>query len=121
MKQLICHLKTLTCHHCDERDGDELFIKFNGKRIWPEKEKYIKGADNCVIPINIFLPVEGSAKIILQLWDYDLICNDLLGEFNFLADENGQFVCDLNNRGTGVHKFSLEFAVNVVRKQSANR
>lgn len=108
MKKLICHLKNLVCHHCDERDGDELFITFNGKKIWPEKEKYVSGSDNCVIPINIKLPIEDS-KVILQLWDYDLLFDDLLGEFRFVADGAGQFRSDLQLLAAGEHKFSIEF------------
>ena len=121
MKQLICHLKNLVCHHCDERDGDELFIKFHGRKIWPESKKYVKGIDHCVIPINIKLPIADSKKIILQLWDYDFLTNDLLGEFSFPTDDNGHFSSDLKSSGSGVHKFTLEFEIFPVLKQATSQ
>lgn len=117
MRQIICLLKSLHCHHCDERDGDELFIKYNGRKIWPEDKKFVTGNDNCVIPINLKLLVDASAKVILQLWDYDLFNNDLLGEFYFIPDEEGQFKCDLKTGGSVQHKFTLEFTVSPYLKK----
>jgi hypothetical protein len=121
MKQIICQLQNLICHHCDERDGDELFLKFNGSKIWPENKKFVSATDNCIIPINLKLPVKPLEKVTLQLWDYDLLSNDLLGEFNFVPDGEGQFTCDLKNPGSSEHKFTLQFSVYTIRKQSSLR
>jgi hypothetical protein len=111
MKQIVCHLQSLHCHHCQEREGDELFMKFNGKKIWPSDEKYVKGNDNCIIPINFKMVVEALKPVTLELWDYDFLINDLLGRFIFMADEEGQFRSDLRSVPPGDHKFTLEFSV----------
>ena len=119
MKQIICYLKTLYCYHSDESDGDELFIKLGGKKIWPADKRYVQGSRNSVIPINLALtdiPSTGG-QVILQLWDCDLITNDFLGEFIFAVSGDGQFRSDLRNAKTNkFYKYTLEFDVHTLRK-----
>ena len=38
---LTCHLLKLNCYFTDETKQDEIFIKFNGKKIWPTDKKYV--------------------------------------------------------------------------------
>jgi hypothetical protein len=105
-----CTLLALHCYLSDESDKDEVFIKSNGKKIWPEDSKYIK-ADQEKIQIGTSLEFNDGEEVILELWDYDFLSpNDRLGEFKFkLLEKGGPYRTDLSREKDSNARYSLEW------------
>lgn len=85
-------IKSVQCTTPDEIDKDELFLKMNGKKIWPEGERYHRVDTGDKEEINLDFEVkEGWNEI--EVWDYDFVSrNDLLGVFKFNVNESpGQY------------------------------
>ncbi len=84
-------LKSLHCTLNDEVDKDEVYLKLNGKKIWPSGfYKQIGTGER----IDINYSFESDEDVIeIELWDFDLLSrNDLLGKFIFKpAGEKGNF------------------------------
>lgn len=105
------HLLKLNCYQSDETKADEVFIKWNGRKIWPAERKYLEMSDE-VVKIGLTLEIDLGSQVLLELWDYDLIsANDKLGEFKMMVDQKGgSFTTDLVS-GSGRAKYSLEWEV----------
>lgn len=76
-------LLTVQCMVPDEIDKDEMYLKYNGLKIWPKGDLYwrIDSGEKAEINVELDLP-EGWVKI--ALWDFDFISpNDHLGDFDF--------------------------------------
>ena len=104
-------LLKLKCYRQGESDADEVFIKYDGGRIWPAKSKYHKVSEG---EVEVNLDIAGlkrNSNVQLELWDYDFLSpNDQLGTFNMLIDERGgPFTTDLSS--TGGTRYSLEWEV----------
>ncbi|MEP1095289.1 MAG: hypothetical protein ABJG78_09275 [Cyclobacteriaceae bacterium] len=80
-------ITSVQCTTPDEIDKDEMYLKFDGHKIWPEGEKYHRVDTGDVEEIHKELEVaEGWNEI--ELWDYDFVSlNDLLGVFKFKVDD----------------------------------
>ena len=81
-------LKSIICILNDEIDKDEVYLKLDGKKIWPEGAAYkaIDNGEKTSVEIQFEYP-EGEMKI--ELWDFDYMSrNDLLGTFTMKIDEN---------------------------------
>ena len=106
-----CNILSLICRIPDESDLDEIYLKLNGKKIWPESKKY-KSIKMGKTDLNFILKdVNHSDKIEIELWDYDFISvNDFLGTFTFYLDESGgPFTTDLSKKSSQVASYSLEW------------
>ncbi len=105
-----CTLLKLHCYLSDEGDKDEVFLKLEGKKIWPEKAKYLK-ADKDEVEINVNFEAADGDAVVLELWDYDLLSpNDKLGEFRFqLLSKGGPYRTDLKKEKESSAKYSLEW------------
>lgn len=102
----------LKCFVADEYDGDELFLKYRGKRIWPVDRKFERGSTEKPMPLNIEVGDVGKDEwVVIQLWDSDFLSSDLLGEFVFMADQpGGPYRTDLKNC-KGRARYTLEFQI----------
>ena len=92
-----CHLLKLYCYSTDETKDDEVFLKFNGKRIWPQDKKYKVlevGEEKVDVEIEGITPHEPFS---IEVWDYDLLSpNDLLGKCTMIIDgKGGPFETDM--------------------------
>ncbi|MEP4533208.1 MAG: hypothetical protein ABJ004_08980 [Cyclobacteriaceae bacterium] len=79
-------LISVECTTPDEVDKDEMYLKKDGEKIWPEGEKYHRLDTGDKVEINLELDVpEGWNEV--ELWDFDFVSrNDLLGVFKFKVD-----------------------------------
>lgn len=89
-------LKSITCHKPSETDKDEIFLKFQGEKLWPKKGKFERIDENQTIDLNLNL----NAKTIwveLELWEYDYMSrNDFLGDFTFKSSNYaGEYTAEL--------------------------
>lgn len=103
----------LFCYRQDEGDGDEIFLKKDGKKFWPGDSKYIKVKEG---EYKVAENIEGIAKgtqMTIELWDWDLLTpNDKLGEFTMLVNERGgPFRTDMKSIDSQEAKYSLEWEV----------
>ena len=85
-------IKSVQCTTPDEIDKDELYLKMNGEKIWPEGERYHRVDTGDKVDVNLDFDVaEGWNEI--EVWDYDFVSkNDLLGVFKFnVLDSSGSY------------------------------
>jgi hypothetical protein len=109
---LILHIVKLTCYISDESDGDEIFLKMNGKKIWPEKENF-KPMKGGTLPVGIEIKnIPEKSVVNIELWDYDFLSsNDLLGNFKLIMDKRGgPYNTDLTlNKKSDKARYNLEW------------
>ena len=107
----VCKILSLICRIPDEANLDEIYLKLNGKKIWPESKKY-KSVKMGKTDLNFILKdVNHGDKIEIELWDYDFLSpNDFLGTFTFyLDDPGGPFTTELSKKDSQVASYSLEW------------
>ena len=103
----------LYCYRQEENDGDEVYINYNDKRLWPQEGKYCRmNKDEEIINVEI-KNIKSGEVISIELWDYDFVSsNDKLGLFTMLVDEKGgPFTTDMLAHSSRGAKYSLEWEV----------
>lgn len=80
-------LNSVHCTLPDEIDKDEMYLRHDGKKIWPKGSIYYRVDTGDVAPVELTMDVkEGWTEI--ELWDFDYLSrNDFLGTFRFKVDE----------------------------------
>jgi hypothetical protein len=77
--------------HCtlpDEIDKDEMYLKHEGKKIWPKGSIYYRVDTGDVADVNLEIEVK-EGWIEIELWDFDYLSrNDFLGTFRFKVDDS---------------------------------
>lgn len=90
MGTLSIRIKNIHCYFYEEDDGDEVFLKINGRKVWPIDANWHRmKAESLPIDhvIDGFTPGE---KIDLEVWDYDYLSpNDYMGKMSMLIDKPG--------------------------------
>ena len=92
------HLIAMHCMLNEESDKDEVFLKHNKKRIWPQKGKYHAMGSNERTPVDVNFEHDPSNDLKIELWDWDLLTpNDLIGTFimQVHADDYGKYTTTL--------------------------
>lgn len=91
-------LHAIICNVPDESDKDEIFLKINGQKIWPNKSKFMKIGVDEALDIKIEENFEGDWAEI-ELWDFDYTSrNDFLGSFHLeITQEAGHYGTILTN------------------------
>ena len=98
MANFDCRILSIVTYQQTEEDGDEIFLKFQKKKIWPANERFgkLRGAKppkiDFVIPLE---KLEGSYEV--ELWEYDNIFSSKhIGSFNINPTKiGGPFNSDL--------------------------
>lgn len=112
-KKRFLRLDSIVAYMQTEMDGDEIFIKFQGEKIAPRGEKFIKMSKEPVA-LDVEVPVGDDLWVELELWDYDHFSpNDILGKFKLLADEvsDGFSAELLTNKGAEQARYVLNWSV----------
>lgn len=112
--KLTVRLKTLLCYQNDEEKFDDIFIKYQGRRIWPVGKKHedvAVGSVSLMVDIPNVVPNE---ELLLEIWDYDLwSANDLLGTARMIPDKpGGPYTVDMKPiHEKEVARYSLEWQI----------
>ncbi|MDH5380148.1 MAG: hypothetical protein OEW75_04805 [Cyclobacteriaceae bacterium] len=106
------NLKKIHCYLPDEDDADEIFIKYNGNKIWPE-EKFIAMKEGAAV-IGYNLKIDKGTVAEFEIWDYDnFTSNDLLGTVRIVADAvGGPFTSDMIKKDSGNSRYAIEWEIN---------
>ena len=98
LSKVTLRLLQLHCYFVDENDFDDVFLMFDGKKIWPSDKKQQAIMMDTTTDLN--LKIENLTlyqDVRIELWDWDLLTpNDLLGTFNLIIEgKNQQFSTDM--------------------------
>ena len=90
-------LKSVQCIVPDEIDKDEMYLKYNGEKIWPEGTHYFQLDTGDKVDLGVSLEVPAGWNEI-ELWDFDYMSqNDFLGKFRFEVDDTpGKYSTSMN-------------------------
>lgn len=96
MTQIV--IQAIICNVPDESDKDEIYIKHNDQKIWPQKSKFLKIGVDEVLDIKVSQNHDGD-WVELELWEYDYTSkNDHLGSFHLdLNQAPGHYGTILSN------------------------
>ena len=113
--KLLCRLIFLDCIITDELGYDDVFLKVNGKKIWPKKKKQ-KSVPPGPTSLDVELcGIESGTHMEIEIWDWDFISpNDLLGTVKLYIDEpGGPYSTDMipNERETKKARYTLEWEI----------
>lgn len=83
------HIKVLALHCTlnDEVDKDEIFLKYEGKKLWPSGPyKSVNSGEKKAVEKEFIHKADHD--IVVELWDFDFLSkNDLLGTFTMHVEE----------------------------------
>jgi len=105
-------LINLQCILNDESDLDEVYLKHDGEKVWPESSKYERIDNDSTVEVNTDLEVKADSTVTIELWDYDLLSrNDHLGDFTMKVDQfsGGPYSAQLRRKET---KSSASYILN---------
>ncbi len=105
-------LHKLNCYLPDEAT-DEIYLKFNGKKLWPKNEAYVSMNEGSVAEVKLATTLLKGASIVVEVWEKDtLSADDKLGRFILEADKiGGPYQSDMIKEDNGKSKYSLEWEV----------
>lgn len=112
-KKRFLRLQSLVAFRQSEKDGDEIFIKYNNEKIVPADAKFIRMSKDPVA-LNVEIELREDQKWVeLELWDYDRFTpNDNLGTFKLLVDEVAEdFTAELKRGADSDGKYILNWSV----------
>lgn len=113
-ENLTIRFKSLICFVTDEEKFDDVFLKYNGKKIWPADKKHHpvpKGSTKLDFTISDITP---NKELIIELWDHDNFSpNDLLGKFTMVPDRpGGPYTVDMvTTHEKDVAKYSMDWQI----------
>ena len=109
-------LNMLNCYMVEEHDFDDVYLKIDGRKIWPKNRKNQPMHADSTSTLDVEIPgIQFGSKVEIELWDWDLISrNDLLGTFTMLVEEVGgpfPLIWSENTRETKTAKYTLHWEV----------
>ena len=115
-KTYILLLSRLHCYFVEEHEYDDVFLKFNGKKIWPKDKKQQPIMMDTTTELCVEIPgLDRNQEVIIELWDWDFLSpNDKLGTFSLKIEaDSGPFSTDMvqNLRETKKAKYTLDWEV----------
>ena len=96
-----------------ESDGDEIFIKLNGKKIWPQ-ERYFSVGNSIKVKLDCCFDIRPTQQTFeFELWEYDnIFSSQCIGRFYLRPDQiGGPFTTDLKETPGNFARYSLDWGV----------
>lgn len=112
MTEYTIHLHSVLCYLPDEA-VDEVYLKYEGKKIWPQEGKYSSMKEGASADIRVEKSVVKGVSIVIELWEYDALSpDDKLGKFMLEADKmGGPYTSDMIKEDNGKSKYGLNWEV----------
>lgn len=109
-------LNRLHCYFVEESEYDDVFLKYNGKKIWPIDKKQQPIMMDTTTELNLEIKeLSRNQEVVIELWDWDFLSpNDKLGTFTLhIEGEPGTYSTDMvrNLRETKKAKYTLDWEV----------
>lgn len=109
-------LARLHCYFVEESEYDDVYLKYEGKKIWPKDKRQQPIMMDTTTDLNVEIGnISRNQEVIIELWDWDLIsANDKLGTFTMVIEgDTGSFYTDMiqNKKETKKAKYSLDWEV----------
>lgn len=109
-------LLRLHCYFVEEQKYDDVFLKFDGEKIWPENKKKQPVMMDTTTELNVEIShVPENQEIVIELWDWDFLSpNDKLGTFTLkVEEESGECSTDMvqNLQETQKAKYTLDWEI----------
>lgn len=109
-------LSRLHCYFVEESEYDDVFLKYNGKRIWPKDKKQQPIMMDTTTKIEVEIDgLSRNQEVVIELWDWDFLSpNDKLGTFTLKVEgDSGPFSTDMvqNLKETKKAKYTLDWEV----------
>ncbi|MFC2124063.1 hypothetical protein ACFLU5_04560 [Bacteroidota bacterium] len=113
--KLNIRLLNLNCYTTGESGDDEVFLKLDGKKIWPVKGKYVSMKTDKV-ELRVEIPdIEKGSMVEIELWDYDLFSpNDKIGVFKLQVDgQGGPFIAEMirNEKESSIARYNMDWEI----------
>lgn len=105
-------LHSLSCFLPDE-GTDEIYLKYNNKKIWPKDHKYVSMNEGTIQALELETLISKGATISIEVWEFDTLSkDDNLGKFLLEADKTGgPYTSDMIKTTSGKAKYSLNWEV----------
>ena len=113
IKKRFLRLESIVSYVQTERDGDEIFIKYNDKKVAPVDAKFVKMSKDPV-PLEVEIELGTNEKWVeLELWEHDHFSpNDSLGSFKLLVDQaSDTFTAELVRNKDSDARYVLNWSV----------
>ena len=112
MTEYTIRLHSVLCYLPDET-VDEVYLKFDGKKIWPQEGKYSSMKEGVSAEVHVETSAIKGSSIAIELWEYDALSpDDKLGKFILEADKlGGPFTSDMIKEDKGKSKYGLTWEV----------
>jgi hypothetical protein len=108
-------LRNLHCYFVEEWDHDDVYLKFNGQKIWPEHKRQMPIKMDTITKLDVEINhLAMGQKVKIELWDWDLLSSDdLLGVFTINVSSGGPYTTDMvpNPDETNKAKYTLEWEI----------
>ena len=113
-KSVTLKLLRLHCYFVEESEYDDVYLKFDGRKIWPRDKKQQPIMMDTTTEINV--QIDDMAlfqQVEIELWDWDFLKpNDLLGTFSLIIEgKDGKYSTDMiqNKKKTNKAKYTLDW------------
>ncbi len=109
-------LSRLHCYFVEESKYDDVFLKYKGKKIWPEKKKQQPIMMDTTTKLDVEIKdISINQEVEIELWDWDFLSpNDKLGTFTLVIEgDSGPFSTDMsqNRKETKKAKYTMDWDV----------
>ena len=109
-------LPRLHCYFVEEHEYDDVYLKYNGEKIWPKDKKCQPIMMDTTTELNIRInDISKNQEVVIELWDWDFLSpNDKLGKFTLVVEgDPGPFSADMiqNRKETEKAKYTLDWEV----------
>jgi hypothetical protein len=112
----ILRLTRLHCYFVEESEFDDVYLKYNGIKIWPKEKKQQPVMMDTVTDLDVEINnLSRNQEVVIELWDWDFLTpDDKLGAFRlFVEGDSGPFSTDMmqNLKETKKAKYTIDWEV----------
>lgn len=109
-------LTRLHCYFVEESEYDDVYLKYNGRKIWPREKKQQPIMMDTTTDLDVEINnLARNQEVIIELWDWDFLTpDDKLGVFRlFVEGDSGPFSTDMiqNLKETKKAKYTIDWEV----------